>query len=102
MIIWGGDSSGSRVNDGARFNNSANTWSALTTTGAPGPRQTHTAVWTGTEMIIWGGMDADQNTVYNTGGRYNPALQYLAFHHQQRSPFGPRPPHCGVDRGIKW
>src|SRR5437870_5641147 len=29
------------------------------------------AVWTGTEMIVWGGSD-DANHL-NTGGRYNPA-----------------------------
>ena len=28
----------------------------FTTTGnAPSPRASHTAVWTGTEMIVWGG-----------------------------------------------
>jgi hypothetical protein len=31
----------------------------------------HTAVWTGSEMIIWGG--ADGGAAFNTGGRYNPA-----------------------------
>jgi hypothetical protein len=25
--------------------------------GAPSPRDDHTAVWTGTKMIIWGGGD---------------------------------------------
>ena len=41
------------------------TWTP--TPGPPDGRLGHTAVWTGTEMIIWGG------TNYNTGGRYNPA-----------------------------
>ena len=26
------------------------------TTAAPAARQSHTAVWTGSEMIVWGGM----------------------------------------------
>ncbi len=30
----------------------------------------HTAVWTGNEMIVWGG--SDYPTVFNTGGRYHP------------------------------
>jgi hypothetical protein len=30
-------------------------WTATTTTNAPGARSSHTAVWTGTEMIVWGG-----------------------------------------------
>src|SRR5438046_2115510 len=31
------------------------TWTATSTTGAPAARERHTAVWTGSEMIVWGG-----------------------------------------------
>ena len=48
------------------------TWTPTTTVNAPEARETHTAVWTGSEMIIWGG--ANFNGDLNTGGRYNPAL----------------------------
>src|SRR5882724_7240435 len=47
------------------------TWTATSTTDAPSPRFVHTAVWTGTEMIIWGGWDG--TNYFNTGGRYNPS-----------------------------
>ena len=47
------------------------TWTATSTTNAPSPRDGHTAVWTGTEMIVWGGHQ--QPDVLNTGGRYNPS-----------------------------
>jgi hypothetical protein len=30
-------------------------WTATSTTNAPSPRSSHTAVWTGSEMIVWGG-----------------------------------------------
>jgi hypothetical protein len=50
MIIWGGYGDG-------------------TTTNAPAARQTHAAVWTGSEMIVWGGFISNYS---NTGGRYNP------------------------------
>ncbi len=40
-----------------------NTWAILS--GAPAERYEHTAVWTGSEMIVWGGSS-------NIGGRYNP------------------------------
>src|SRR5438132_10910383 len=33
------------------------TWTATSTTDAPSARFFHTAVWTGSEMIIWGGQD---------------------------------------------
>src|SRR5437867_7443955 len=32
-----------------------NTWTATSTTNAPAARDSHTAVWTGSEMIVWGG-----------------------------------------------
>ena len=32
----------------------------------------HTAVWTGSEMIVWGGHIANSPFETNTGGRYNP------------------------------
>jgi hypothetical protein len=54
MIVWGGFT-GSVLNDGGRYNPAANTWTAVTTTGAPAARELHTAVWTGSGMIVWGG-----------------------------------------------
>ena len=32
------------------------TWTATSTVNAPDARQFHTAVWTGSEMVIWGGL----------------------------------------------
>jgi N-acetylneuraminic acid mutarotase len=46
------------------------TWTPTTLTGVPDPRELHRAVWTGSEMIVWGGFDG---SVLNTGARYNPA-----------------------------
>lgn len=84
MIIWGGsDVFGSFIgtltnyNDGARYNLAANTWSPISTTGAPFRRYGHSAVWTGTEMVVWGGAYAEGQleivrSNFNNGGRYNP------------------------------
>jgi N-acetylneuraminic acid mutarotase len=48
------------------------TWTPTSTTNAPNARAGHTAVWTGIEMIVWGG-GATGPTYLNTGGRYNPS-----------------------------
>ena len=48
------------------------TWTPTSTTGAPDGRYGHTAVWTGSEMIVWGGGDSNGNGL-NTGGTYNPS-----------------------------
>jgi hypothetical protein len=72
MIIWGG-----RVDDmpnvtatGARYDPNTDTWTPTSMSGAPPPRHSHSAVWTGTHMLVWGGFGA---TGYETGGgMYNP------------------------------
>jgi N-acetylneuraminic acid mutarotase len=79
MIVWGGGSGGvvnaaPYTNAGKRYNPTTNTWTAMSTTNAPLARGFHTAVWTGSEMIVWGGTIVSNNTFTNTGGRYNPAL----------------------------
>src|SRR6266581_277181 len=45
------------------------TWTPTSTTNAPAGRYEHTAVWTGSEMIVWGGFNG---SFLNTGGRYHP------------------------------
>src|SRR5712692_9918031 len=47
------------------------TWMATRTDTAPGARLRHTAVWTGSEMIVWGGFGSCLLTC-NIGGRYDP------------------------------
>src|SRR6266542_4139902 len=70
MIIWGGyyfdGIQGHLLNTGGRYNPITDNWTATTTTNAPSARRFQTAIWTGSEMVIWGGSDE------NTGGRYNP------------------------------
>jgi hypothetical protein len=47
-------------------------WATPSTTDAPSGRIGYTAVWSGSEMIVWGG---DNGTVtFGDGGRYNPTL----------------------------
>jgi N-acetylneuraminic acid mutarotase len=45
-------------------------WTATSTTNVPSARDQHTAVWTGTKMIVWGGFDG--TSAVNTGGLYDP------------------------------
>ncbi len=42
----------------------------MSTVNAPSARWNHKALWTGSEMIVWGG--TDQTNYLRTGGRYNP------------------------------
>src|SRR5262245_40333763 len=47
----------------------------MSTVNAPSPRSGHTAVWTGTSMIVWGGDSSNNSTpaLTATGGKYFPA-----------------------------
>ena len=75
MIVWGGvDGTGTTWwNDGAVYNPGTDAWESTTSTGAgvPSARWGQAAVWTGTEMIVWGGFDGASGV--DTGARYDPA-----------------------------
>ena len=73
MIVWGGGAGAALLNTGGRYNPATNSWTAVTTSGSPSSRYAHTAVWTGSEMIVWGGAASVQSGSLNTGGRYNPS-----------------------------
>jgi N-acetylneuraminic acid mutarotase len=60
------------VNTGALYDPAADAWTPMTLTGAPAPRDVHTAVWTGQAMIVWGGTN-NVGGDFNSGGRYDPA-----------------------------
>ena len=71
MIVWGGYDGlppNYVVNTGGRYDPVMNIWDMTSTAGAPSPRQSHTVVWTGSLMIVWGGQSARGDE--NTGGRY--------------------------------
>lgn len=73
MLVWGGNVGGppaDSVGDGYGYDPAGDTWRTLSIVDAPADRHRHTAVWTGSEMIVWGGLgDAG---LLNTGGRYDP------------------------------
>jgi N-acetylneuraminic acid mutarotase len=62
-------------------------WTATTTANAPDAREGHTAVWTGSEMIVWGGFNVPSGEV-NTGGRYNPSTDSWAATSITNAPTG--------------
>src|SRR5439155_8246709 len=73
MIVWGGeDINIAPLNTGGKYNPITDSWIATSTTSAPDPRKSHTAVWTTDEMVIWGGLGA--SGVINTGGRFSPDM----------------------------
>ena len=71
MNVWSGQFSlfDYAYGTGCRYDPATNTSTATTTANAPIARIGHTAVWTGSEMIVWGGYSVLAGTL-DTGGRY--------------------------------
>jgi N-acetylneuraminic acid mutarotase len=78
VIVWGGCTNAqcsTQFSDGGRYDLVGDAWAPVdVTTNSPSQRAGHSAVWTGHEMIVWGGCYGGEcQLVLNTGGRYDPA-----------------------------
>jgi N-acetylneuraminic acid mutarotase len=75
-IVWGGlgtNIGSSDTNTGGRYDPLTDVWTATSTINAPLPRQSQTAVWTGSRMIVWGGAISSIPSGEGSGGLYDPA-----------------------------
>src|SRR4029077_21282199 len=104
MIVWGGSPHGAvnGLNTGGIYVPGTDSWTATNTTNAPAPRLYHTAVWSGSQMIIWGGAahNGSFTTYYNTGGRYNPGTDSWTATGTTNAPTG-RQLHTAVWSGSE-
>ncbi len=73
LIVWGGSLGATPVHaDGAAYDPAAAAWRTLAPAPAGfGPRLWHSAVWTGAEMLLWGGYVEGADDV--EGVAYDPA-----------------------------
>jgi hypothetical protein len=98
MIVWAGgptNQSTQSFNSGGRYNPVSDSWQPTSTApGVPFPRLYHSAVWTGSEMIIWSGQYL---AVTRSGGRYSPATDTW-----QSTAVGPNTPEDRIDYGAVW
>jgi hypothetical protein len=106
LIVWGGLSqggsfNGDKKNTGGRYDPATDSWTKVSTVGAPTGRAAHTAVWTGTEMIVWGGQTGlAAAPPENTGGRYDPATDSWTKVSTAGAPTG-RTAHTAVWTGTE-
>ena len=98
MVVWGGRTTGFQnlpvaLNDGARYDPVANKWTAMEFEAGAKPRFGHSAIWTGTDMIIWGGHDVGNSGIeqyWNDTWSYLPTAPKLVMGLP------------GVNREISW
>src|SRR5260370_36527719 len=73
MIAWGGANASGPIDPGKGYDRANESWASTSRVNAPSPRKWHTGVWTGSEMIVWGGYAGGIITPpLDTGGRYDP------------------------------
>jgi N-acetylneuraminic acid mutarotase len=75
VIVWSGSPSASYSEDftdtGGAYSPAADSWRTITTENAPEPRINGAVVWTGSEVIVWGGEDK-ANDQLGDGAAYDP------------------------------
>lgn len=107
VILWGGCCGGGGVGSdapGAIYDPAADRWSPLGPSPA-GNRYDHTAVWTGDEMIVWGGYEGGSypEKPLADGAAYDPRSD--TWRTIARAPLSPRAHHGAVWTGeemIVW
>jgi hypothetical protein len=95
MIVWGGYArlccGEAALATGARYDPVSDTWTPTAAAGAPSARGRHSAVWTGSEMIVWGGEGAFG--LLGTGAAYDPSADTWSA---VSASDAPPPTHCHV------
>jgi hypothetical protein len=89
MIVWGGDTPA-----GGTYDPVSDSWTSMSAVGAPSARNGHTAVWTGSRMVVWGGSSTA------TGGVYDPATDTWTATSMVNAPSG-RSEHTAVWTGSR-
>lgn len=76
LFVWGGLNGSGVLGNGAFYDTELDKWTTVpVTTNTPSARQLSMIVWTGTEWLVWGGIEKDAfgtDVIVNTGSRYNP------------------------------
>lgn len=73
----------------------AGSWAPVSTVNAPTARSSHTAIWTGSKMIVWGGINPSIEYL-NTGGIYDPATDTWTAMSTINAPAG------RTDHSVAW
>jgi hypothetical protein len=97
MIVWGGKNKDRQQQGGGKYEPAANRWLSLPANPLEIGQFLHTAVWTGSEMIVWGGY-IDNEMMTASGASYVPATDHWR---PISSPIKPRSGHTAIWTGTE-
>lgn len=101
LLVWGGEGETGQLDSGAQLiftNGVASHWQAFTSIGAPSPRSTSGAVWTGDRLLVWGGVNG---APLAGGGSYDPVGDTWQTLPNNGAP-SPRNGHAAVWTGTEF
>ncbi|MCR4318470.1 MAG: hypothetical protein NUW37_19175 [Planctomycetes bacterium] len=81
LVIWGGGGRGGPADvksDGAAYDLETDTWTKISEQDAPSARFMANSVWTGTEMIVWGGIGEKEKPL-SDGRAYDPETDSWSY-----------------------
>jgi N-acetylneuraminic acid mutarotase len=73
LIVWGGRRpfpNPAALNSGGVYDPTANTWTTMNTVNAPSPRGRESVAWTGSRLLVWGGLSETSDLA--NGALYDP------------------------------
>jgi hypothetical protein len=93
MIVWGGIASSGLLDTGAFYEPVGDNWSPISAgAGTPSARALHLSIWTGSEMIVWGGDGGSWTgllrSYLSSGGRYCACVQNTYYRDADGDGFG--------------
>lgn len=108
VIVWGGlgcerSAEGHPLpcGDGARYSPSTQAWTPMTGRAAPSPRTGHSAVWSGSHLVVWGGArDSCPEWYCADGAAYDPEANTWAPIALENAP-APRAGHLAFWLGSR-
>ena len=95
MIIWGGWDDQDFLNTGGSYNPGTDSWIATSMTNVPTGRFQHSAVWTGSEMIVWGGWNPE---LFQHRRQIRSRYEQLDTHQHNQRALGTQLSHGSLDR----
>jgi N-acetylneuraminic acid mutarotase len=94
LVLWAGGGGGVGdfgIGDGGLYDLQSNSWTLISEVNDPTDRLAHTSIWTGTEVIFFGGQPDIHSAPLASGGRYNPLTDTWATMSETLGLFVPPP-----------